>query len=118
LEEVLDCVFGVLAGFRRDGPSSEEVDRARQRHRFDLEFGRDSLGAWAERHVWPLLYSSVREDVDEMNALQKIGTEELRALARRLLAPERLHVAMVGPLDSANEAMVERVVQKFTAGKF
>jgi predicted Zn-dependent peptidase len=115
LEEVVECVLGLLAAFRRDGPSAEEVERARLRHRFDLEFGRDSLGAWAERYAWPLLYSSVRDEAAELSALQGIGAEELRALAARLFAPERLHLALVGPVDDAVEAQVRRAVAKFTA---
>jgi predicted Zn-dependent peptidase len=114
LEELLECVLGVLAGFRRDGPSPEEVERARLRHRFDLEFGQDSLGAWAERYAWPLLYSSVREEAAELNALQGIGAEELRLLAGRLFSPERLHLALVGPVDANVETLVRRAVAGFT----
>jgi len=117
LEELLDCVLGLLTGFRRAGPSPEEVERARLRHRFELEFGRDSLGAWAERYAWPLLYSSVRDETTELRALQSIGTEELRALAERLFAPERLHLALVGPLDAKVEALVRRAVESFAGTK-
>lgn len=113
LEELLDCVLGVLAGFRRDGPSADELERARQRHRFDLEFGRDSLGAWAERYAWPLLYSSVRDERTELEEMERIGAAELRALAGRLFAPERLHLALVGPLDENTQALLERAIARF-----
>lgn len=115
LEELLDCVLGVLAGFRRIGPSAEEVERARQRHRFDLEFGRDSLSAWAERHAWPLLYSTVRDHASELSALDRIGAEALQALAARLFAPDRLHLTVVGPRDQGTDALLSRTVARFSA---
>jgi len=113
LEELLDCVLGVLAGFRKNGPTAAELERARQRHRFDLEFGRDSLGAWAERYAWPLLYSTVRDERTELEALERITAGELRALANRLFAPERLHLALVGPLGENTRALLERAIARF-----
>ena len=115
LEELLDCVLGVLAGFGKHGPSADEVERARQRHRLDLEFGRDSLGAWSERYAWPLLYSSVIDEAAELEAMERIGVEALHALAARLFAPERLHVTLVGPLDAETDALLKRAVARFSA---
>jgi predicted Zn-dependent peptidase len=113
LEELLDCVLGELTRFCHDGPSAEEVERARRRHRYELEFGRDSLGVWAERYAWPLLYSSVRTEEEELADLSQIGTEELRDLAAKLFVPERLHLAVVGPLDSKSDATLQRAVDRF-----
>ncbi len=115
LEELLDCVFGVVAGFRKQGPSAAEVERARQRHRFDLEFGRDSLGAWSERYAWPLLFSTVRDEAEELQAIERIGVEELHTLAARLFAPDRLHLTLVGPLDAETDALLHRAVARFSA---
>jgi predicted Zn-dependent peptidase len=115
LEELLECVLGVLAGFRKEGPSREEVERARQRHRFDLEFGQDSLSAWAERYAWPLLYSTVREEQAEREAIERITVEDLHALANRLFAPERLHLALVGPRDGDTQTLLERAIARFSA---
>jgi hypothetical protein len=60
----------------------------------------------------------VRDETSEMRALERIGAEELRGLAHRLFAPERLHLSLVGPVDSTVSAVVERTVRRFTSGEF
>jgi len=113
LEEMLACLFQVLAGFREQGPSADDLEHARRRHRFDLEFGRDAPSAWVDRHAWPLLFSTVRDEAEELELVAAITPADLQALAVRLFARSRLHLAVVGPLDPRTEDILWRALQRF-----
>jgi predicted Zn-dependent peptidase len=101
--ELLDELLRVLADIRDHGPAPEEVERARQRHLFDLEFERDAPSARIARYAWPLMHSTVREEQAERAAVQGIDRDTLAALAARLLTRERLHAVLVGPVEAGME---------------
>ncbi len=113
LPELLAVLVESLVEFRDGGPGEEELARAKARHRLELEFSRDSLEAQLERFAWPLLYSETREITDEMERVEALTVEELRAQARRLFQGSQLHLALVGPLNTAMENSVWRAVGRF-----
>ncbi len=104
LDDLLGQLLPLLAAFRAAGPTVDEVERARLRHLFDLDFDLDAPSAQIGRYAWPLLYSRVRDDATERAEVQALAQPALAALARSLLAPERLHAVLVGPVDAAVEA--------------
>ena len=114
LEEVLGEVRDTLGSLLSDGPTQDEVERARMRCLFDLDFEADSLGALVDRHAWPLLHGKVRTVEEERAALHDITREQLHALARELFAPGRLHVVAVGPDAPAIRATLQAVLGPLT----
>ncbi|MBI4082589.1 MAG: insulinase family protein [Candidatus Lambdaproteobacteria bacterium] len=112
LEPLLVTLMELLAGFRDQGPTADELELAKQRYRFDLEFSRDSLGAQIERHVWPLLYGHVLTEAEERARMEAVGVADLQQLARTLFSPQRLHLVLVGPVAGATERMIERAVAR------
>ncbi|MCZ6841635.1 MAG: pitrilysin family protein [SAR324 cluster bacterium] len=113
LQDMLTALLDCLAKFRDEGPRPEELAGARRRHRFDLEFGRDSLEAQIVRHVWPLLYSTPRLVEEELRLLEAVTLEELHGLARQVFTASRLHLVLVGPVDAHTERMVSQTVARF-----
>jgi predicted Zn-dependent peptidase len=112
-QETLELLLAVLGEVREHGPSADEVERARLRHLFDLEFDRDSPGAVIGRYAWPLLYSTVRDEDAEREQIAAISREALAALARRLLTREGLHAVLVGPVDGALERRLLAALERF-----
>jgi predicted Zn-dependent peptidase len=110
LVELLDCLRDVLRRLCADGPTLEDLDAARRRHRYDLAFGRDSLSAWVDRYAWPHLYSTVRGETEELERFAAVTADEIRGLAARLFTRDRLHVAVVGPMEEGTEAALRRVM--------
>ncbi|HEX7927767.1 MAG TPA: insulinase family protein, partial [bacterium] len=113
LETVLATLTEVIQGLRDKGPSAAEMDGARLRHRYDLEFGRDSLSTWVDRYAWPLLYSHVRPEAEELDQAGAVQADQMRDLARQLLTRDRMHLAVVGPVDSKTEDVLWKAVERW-----
>jgi len=113
LETLLRTVFAELSRFAAEGPTAEELETARRRHRLELGFARDSLGAYIDRYAWPLLYGPIREEDEELAEMERVTAERLRTLAADLFRRQRLHLVLVGPRDAASEAALRRAVATF-----
>lgn len=100
LDEVLTALPAVMADVRTRGPTADEVERARLRHLFEMDFDRDSPGARIGRYAWPLLYTTVRDEAAERAEVEALTRDDLAALAARLLHPDRLHAVLVGPVEA------------------
>ena len=112
-DELLAALLGVLGDVRTRGPSADELERARMRHLFDLEFDRDSPTARIGRHAWPLLYGTVREEDNERAQVAALRRDDLAALAARLFTPERVHAVVVGPVDAELERRLRAALTRF-----
>ena len=97
IEEVLRVIFGTLRDFREQGPGAEELEQAKLRHRHELAFSRDSLAAAIDRYAWPLLYSTVVDEEEELAQVQALDAHAMREIATELFQPKRLHLVVVGP---------------------
>ena len=113
LSDVLQALTDCILSFREEGPREEELALARQRHRFDLDFSRDSLQAQLDRFAWPLLDSSVREAEEEWRLVEAVEAPAIHRLARQVFTRSRLCLVLVGPLDAATEGLVERTLARF-----
>lgn len=113
LMPLVNHLLAELAGFREQGPTADEVERARLRHLFDLEFEQDYLSAQLDRYAWPLLFGKVREPGEERERMAALTQETLRQLAAGVLASERLHLVLTGPLDAASEREVRDAVRRY-----
>lgn len=113
LGALLDAMVECLVRFREDGPTEKELTAAKRRYELDLQFSRDSLDAHIERHVWPLLYAKPRTIEQELETVRRTSPAELHGLAREVLSPARLQLAMVGPVDDTAREIVGRAVGRF-----
>lgn len=111
LGEVVEGIVSCLAELRDEGPSEEEMVRARQRHRFDVEFERDSLAAALGRYAWPHLYTSPRSEQEELRLVEETSAENIRSLAGRIFRPGRAHLVVVGPVGRRAERAVRQALK-------
>ncbi|HKI97253.1 MAG TPA: pitrilysin family protein [bacterium] len=111
--ELLDELLGVLADVRTHGPTADEVERARLRYLFELEFDRDSPAAGVGRYAWPLLYATVRDEDSERAQIEALSRGQLAALAARLFTADRVHAVLVGPVDADVERRLRDALAAF-----
>ncbi len=91
----LGRALAVLRDLRRR-IEPREVERARERALRHRRFGRDDVLGEAEWHAREALLGRVPDRRREIAALGRTSVAEVRALAREVLRPERLGVALIG----------------------
>ena len=113
LIELLVELLRLLRSFREEGGHSLELDAAKRRYRHALEFGHDSLDTYVDRHGWPLLFDAVRSEEEERALMEAVTAERIGSVAAELLAPERLHLVLVGPIDEGMDQQVRDAVAEY-----
>jgi predicted Zn-dependent peptidase len=113
LDELLGALFTILRDLREHGVGEGELEAAKRRYRFDLEFSRDSLDAALDRFAWPLLFGEVRTEEAEWAVVEATSAAALSQLAREALARERLHLAAVGPVDEEVRRLLKSHLERY-----
>ena len=113
LGSLLNSVLAILHRLCESGVEPEELEAAKRRYRFALEFGRDSLDAHLNRHGWPVLFDAVRDEPEERRIMEAVTTEQLNTLAGRIFTRERLNLVVVGPVDDRAAAIVQESIDRF-----
>jgi predicted Zn-dependent peptidase len=104
----------IAAELRERLPTRAELDKARRRHRWDLERSFDDADAMAgwwggtELFYRPLTYE------EKLERVAKVTPASVREAARAVFRPERLTVTCVGGLSRKLAAEVARVVDRFS----
>jgi predicted Zn-dependent peptidase len=101
----------LLGRLAEEGPTAEELDRARHRHRMALEFTLDStydLASWFGGTALFREPPSLEARADQVDA---VTAAEVHEIARLLLRRENLTVTAVGSPTSRQRADIERAVQ-------
>jgi predicted Zn-dependent peptidase len=99
--ETIQVILEELARIRDEGPTSDELTKARE-----LSKGRLLLRMEDTRAVsgWlgaqELLLGEVRGVDDALAEMEAVTLDDLRRLARQLLVAEQLYLAVVGPYRS------------------
>jgi zinc protease len=113
LDALLAALFGILSDLRDRGVARSELEVAKRRFRFDLEFSRDSLDGLLDRYAWPHLFSQVRSEEEEWQLVAATGEARVSKLAREVLLPGRLHAAAVGPIRGEAEKILRARLEDY-----
>lgn len=103
-KEALAVIIEELARLRDEGPRGEELAKARE-----LTKGRLLLRMEDTRNVagWiggqELLLGRVRTVEEALAEMEAVTLEDLQRVARQLIVPEQLYLAVVGPFRSEEE---------------
>jgi len=104
--EVTRELFEVCRQLKHDGPSAEEMEKARTRLRFQLETLLDSSADLAAFYGFGELFGLARSPEARLRELLAVTTRDVRAIARRLFRPERLALLTVGTLSAAERRKI------------
>lgn len=102
LRETMQRLLETLGNFCQHGPGYGAWRRALARHRYDLASEGVAAHALLDRYAWPLLYSRVVDARTEAEQAYAFSPQRLRALAQRVLDPQRMYGALVGTLRDAD----------------
>jgi predicted Zn-dependent peptidase len=104
-------ILTLLEELAKDGPTDEELDKARRRHAWDMRAMSDSAEEMAGFYAGGFLFGRP-ETADERRAsLARVTREEIRDAARMLAQPDRLNVVAVGLLENGEDKRLSDVVR-------
>jgi predicted Zn-dependent peptidase len=106
-------IFGLLHDLAAEGPSAEELDKARDRHLWSVEAMLDDADAVAGFYGLAALAGIARTPMVRHAELAQVTAADVRAAAELVFQPDRLGVVAVGLLSESDEKKLERAVRAF-----
>jgi predicted Zn-dependent peptidase len=111
--QVLAELFDVLRELRDDGPTDDELAKAKARHRWQLEALLDDVGELADFHGAGQLAGTARSLDERREQIDAVSRDQVRSAAERVLRRESLAVVAVGLLPRRAESVLRRLVDGF-----
>ncbi len=107
---VLEQLLALLADLRREGPSPDELDKARNRARWFAERSADGPEATAEQAAMGILCGEPICAIERARRYASLATTDLARVARGMFAPGKLCVALVGPVSRSMRAEAQKLI--------
>jgi predicted Zn-dependent peptidase len=101
------AMFGELA---KDGPTAEELEKARRRIAWDASALGDSPEETAAFLASGLLFNRFATPEDHVAELSAVGAADVRDAARELARPDRLNVVAVGLAGAGEDSALEDLI--------
>ena len=111
--QVLDELFKVVEELRDQGPSGEELARAKQRYGWQLTEMLDDPGEAADFYALGQLTGVARTPAERLEQLTNVSHEHVRAAAQRIFRRHNLAVVAVGLLPRRAQEALARRTQEF-----
>jgi predicted Zn-dependent peptidase len=106
-------ILGQVKILRDNSITPEEVEKAKRRYRWDLEFSMDGLGEMAGWFGGTELFYSPEPIETYEERVSRVTLDDVHRVAREVFKPERLVVAAIGPFKSTVKRRVREAVEKF-----
>ncbi|MCA9538089.1 MAG: insulinase family protein [Myxococcales bacterium] len=104
----------LIEGLISAPPEGEELARVRFRARWAIESALDTPDGLVSLHGAPYLYTDAPPGpADRIAAFDRITTDDLRRVARRLIEPRGYVACCVGPIDKATRRALRAGARKF-----
>jgi predicted Zn-dependent peptidase len=107
---VLEEIFAIARDLADRGPSPEELEKARARHRFQLDAMLDSPGDLGAFYGYGELARLARTPADRIRELDRVTPNAVRKTAARLFRADRLALLTVGEASAAIRRRIDRAV--------
>jgi predicted Zn-dependent peptidase len=93
-----------------EGPTSDELEKARKRIVWDARELSDSAEEMSGFLASGLLFGRFSTPEDHVGELLRVGAEEVREVARRVIRPQALNAIAVGLLEGGEDVRFQNVV--------
>jgi predicted Zn-dependent peptidase len=113
LPDLVSEALGILARFRTEPVGDDELAKAKRRFLGDLEACYDDLDSLCGWFGGVELFYRPRTQEVRARELERVKPEHIRRVARRVIRPERLSVAVVGALRPPLARKVAQIVRDF-----
>jgi predicted Zn-dependent peptidase len=104
-------VLAMMTDLALEGPSEEEVAKAKRRHAWDTDALRDSPEDLAAFHAVGTLFGRHETPEERKAKLGAVTAKDVRNVARTLAHPSRLNVVAVGLVDGDEEQRLRALVE-------
>ncbi len=108
---VLSEILSVVRDLRETGPRREELEKARERHRFQLSAMQDSSADLATFYGLGELTGFLRSPEQRIERLERVTAEAVRAVALRVFQPRGLAAVVVGDVTAAQRRGLGRALE-------
>jgi predicted Zn-dependent peptidase len=106
-------VLAMLTELAAEGPTVEELAKAKRRHAWDMTSMLDSAEDVGAFFGGGFLFNRFETPSDRLNAIARVTNDEVRAAARMLADPSRLNVIAVGLLENGEDKRLADTVRGF-----
>jgi predicted Zn-dependent peptidase len=110
LDDYLRELFLLLRDLRDNGPTQDELERAKVRAIVDLELSLSHPEALGGRAAWASLCGEVFSLVRERRRVLDISMEKVRSKLHELFQPKSMAIAALGPKDKDIEGRLKRAL--------
>jgi predicted Zn-dependent peptidase len=111
---VLSEIVAIVRDLRETGPRREELDKARERHRFQLAALQDSAADLAAFYGIGELTGFLRSPEERIARLERVSAEDVRAVATRIFQPRALAAVVVGEVTASQRRALGRALETLT----
>jgi len=109
--QVTGEILAMLVELAQNGPTADEMAKAKRRHAWDLGAMLDSAEETAGFFAGGLIFDRF-EGIEERRAsLAAVTSEQIREVATRIAQPDRLNVVAVGLLEDGEDKRLTEVVK-------
>jgi predicted Zn-dependent peptidase len=108
---VLTEILSVVRDLRETGPRREELEKACERHRFQLTAMQDSAADLAGFYGIGELTGFLRSPEERILRLERVSADAVRAVAARLFQPEKLALVVVGDVTVSQRRAFGRALE-------
>ncbi len=110
--KVLTAIAEVLGGLADQGPTAEELERAKLRHRMGLEFALDSVSELAGWFGGTELWRPAETFEARAARVEAVTIEDVRRVCTRVLSRQNLHLVAVGRGGGRAETRLKRLASE------
>jgi predicted Zn-dependent peptidase len=104
-------ILAMFEELAREGPSPDELEKARRRIAWDARAMADSAEETGAFYAAGLIFDRFSTPQEHVDELTRVSAEQVRDAVRELARPERLNVIAVGLLEDGEDARLARVVE-------
>jgi predicted Zn-dependent peptidase len=108
---VLSEILSVVRDLRETPPRREELDKARERHKFQLAALQDSAAELAAFYGIGELTGFFRSPEERIARLERVSAEAVRAVASRLFQPRAFAAVVVGDVTASQRRNLGRALE-------
>ncbi len=112
--EVLEELFAVVNRLRDEGPSVEELDKAKRRHHWQLDMTLDDPEEVASHFAMSELSGTLQHPADRREELASVTREQVITAAREVFAPSGLNVVAVGAQNKKSRDKLKQLALAYT----
>ena len=112
--EVLEQLFAVVKQLRDEGPSLAELDKAKQRHRWQLSMMLDDPEEVASLFAMSELAGTQQHPAERRDQLAQVTRDEVMEAARLLFSASGLNVVAVGAQSKRNREKLKQLTLGYT----